>query len=311
VLVSPMPQRRRVLLFQYKNRMSIRKITDSMQFAVLCAALALTSSCAPTRPVATPVAHTQQPPTLSLAQANSVIASASHGQAHVLQVFRGPDGLIGTVIQGPSKTPGIAWLTPHGNAVVSGSALISSDGTDLTKAAMFSQGLFLRPAAVLEQAAAPAAHGIMVGTAGPRITVFFAPNCVYCRQLYQALIPQVAGGNVRVRFVAIGTLKESSIPRAASILAAKDPAQALNLDETNFDAKSEEGGYPVSIALDPALKLAVEANNTLFSRAGLVGTPAIFYCAKGSKDVQMVIGVPIDMKTLVEFANDRTAKACE
>lgn len=282
-----------------------------MQLAALCTALVWTSGYAATRHVAESVAHPRQFLTLSLAQANSVIASASHGQAHVLKVFRGPDGLIGTVIEGSSKTPGIAWLTPHGNAVVSGSTLIGPGGNDLTRAAMFSQGLFLRPAAILEQAAAPAARGILVGTGGPRITVFFDPNCVYCHQLYLALNPQMAAGKLRVRFVVVGTLKESSIPRAASLLAAKDPAQALNLDETDFDVKSEEGGYPIAADLDPVLKLAVEANNTLFSHTGLEGTPAIFYCAKGSKDVQMVIGVPIDMKALVELANDGTTKACE
>ncbi|MGA9852661.1 MAG: thioredoxin fold domain-containing protein [Gammaproteobacteria bacterium] len=257
------------------------------------------------------VTHTQPLLTLSLAQANSAIASASHGQAHALKLFRGPDGLVGAVIEGPSKTLGIAWLTRHGKAVLSGDMLIGPGGTDLTKEAMFSQGLLLRPAAALEQAAALATHGIMVGTAGPRITVFFDPNCIYCHQLYLALTPQVAASKVRVRYVIVGVLKESSLPRAASILAAKNPSQALNLDEADFDVKTEEGGYPVAAALSPAFKRAVEANNSLFSRAGLDGTPTILYCVKATKDVQVFTGIPKDIMTFVASAGDGAAKVCE
>ncbi|MGH8307844.1 MAG: thioredoxin fold domain-containing protein [Gammaproteobacteria bacterium] len=294
--------------------MRIRKTTHIMQIAGLCAALVSSSACVATSTAAAPVVHilhTKQLLTLSLAQANSAVASASHGRAHVLKVFPGPDGLIGAVIEGPSKTLGIAWLTPHGNAVLSGDMLIGPGGTDLNKEAMFSQGLLLRPAPALEQAAAPAARGILVGTTGPRITVFFDPNCIYCHRLYLDLAPQVAAGKVRVRYVIVGVLKESSLPRAASILAAKHPVQALNLDEADFDVKTEEGGYPVASALDPALKRGVEANNRLFSRAGFDGTPTILYCAKATKDVQVLTGIPTDIMTFVASAGDGAAKACE
>jgi len=94
--------------------------------------------------------------------------------------------------------------------------------------------------------------------------------------------------------------EQAALRRAASLLAAKDPSGALNLDETNFDKKVEEGGYPIATKLDPSLVQVVRANNTLFSRAGFVGTPAVLYCAKGTNEVQAVIGVPVN---IAAFAN--------
>lgn len=293
--------------------MCIRNGIHVLQCMALFAALFWGSGYAANEHATAPSnhSHPEQPPlSLTLEQAEEAITSASRGQDHVAKVFPGPDGLIGVVTEGPSGTPGIAWLTPHGMAVVRGGDLVGPGGTDLTRKAMYSQGLYLRPDVVLGAAAAPAARGIMIGVHGPLVTVFLDPNCIYCHQLYLALEPEVGAGRLRVRYVVVGKIKASSIARAASLLAAKDPSGALNLDETNFDEKVEEGGYPVATKLDPSLVQAVRSNNALFSRAGFVGTPAVLYCAKGTNEVQSIIGVPVNIAAFANLASYGPAKAC-
>ena len=102
----------------------------------------------PVAAASVPVAHAQRPPLLSLAQADAAVSSASHGNAHALSVFRGTDGMIGVVYRGTGGSKGIVWLTPHGGAVVTDGHLVDRQGSDLTKAAMYEQGLLLTPAAV-------------------------------------------------------------------------------------------------------------------------------------------------------------------
>jgi len=257
-----------------------------------------------------PAAHTQQFPTLSLAQANAAVQSASNGQAHVLRVFRGEDGLVGVIIEGPAHNQNVAWLTTHGKAVVIEGTLIGSTGQNLTQSAMYSQGLLLKPDEAIKQAASVSAHGILVGTKGPVITVFFDPNCIYCHLLYKALAAQVDAGKVRVRYVVVGTLKPSSIPRAVSMLAAVDPAKALALDEAGYDKAHEEGGYPIAKHLSATLQADVEANNVLFSKSGAHGTPAILYCSKSAKAAQFAEGVPGDIAAFVADTAEQPSAAC-
>lgn len=246
--------------------------------------------------------------TMSLKSANAAITSSSAGRFHAVSTFPGPDGLTGAVISPVSSDHdserAIAWLTPKGEAIIVNGMVFDRKGGDLSQEAMFEQGLLLHPVDVLKQAALPGAHGIVVGKTGPMLTIFFDPNCVYCHLMYKQLMPKVAAGKVRVRFIAVGTLKESSIPKSVSILASTDPAKALELDEAKFNPSTEEGGYPVDKQLDPALKAVVEANNALFTKAGARGTPATLYCAVSDHTVKMRPGMPQDLDALIAGAGD-------
>ncbi|MGH8159367.1 MAG: thioredoxin fold domain-containing protein [Rhodanobacter sp.] len=248
-----------------------------------------------------PPAHTDLLPTLSLAQARAVVASASKGQAVATSVFEGVDGLVGAVYTGAGGARGIVWLTDQGNAVLDGT-LLGRDGSDLTKEAMYAHGLLLTPQAALVKALGSASRGINVGNAGPLITVFFDPNCTYCHIFYNALTPKIAAGKVRVRYVAVGTLKPTSIPRAASILGAPEPVKALAQDESGFDNANEEGGFPIDAKVSDSMKAVVTSNNDLFKQTGLAGTPAILYCSKASADVQLLSGIPSDVEAFVAAA---------
>jgi thiol:disulfide interchange protein DsbG len=257
-----------------------------------------------------PPAHTQLFPTLSLAQANAVVASASHGNAHALSVFQGRDGLIGVVYAGTGGAKGIVWLTPHGEAVITDGHLVDQQGADLTRQAMYTQGVLASPAEALTAAMAPARMAIRVGAHGPVLAVLFDPNCAYCHQLYAALSSAAVANDVQVRYVVVGTLKATSIPRAASILADRDPAKALAMNETDFDTTKEEGGYPVAKVIRADIKAAVESNNGLFNHTGAVGTPTILYCDKATGTARMRQGIPADIATFIAQAGPVERGVC-
>ncbi|TAM35183.1 MAG: thiol:disulfide interchange protein DsbG [Rhodanobacter sp.] len=250
-------------------------------------------------------------PAVSVAQAQQLVGSASHGAARVVRVFAGPDGMVGAVIE-PSEggAQQVVWLTPHAQALVTGNNFYDAEGNSLTYQAMLAQGLMTSPAATLTAAAAPASRPILLGSKGPILTELFDPNCIYCHELYQALKPAIAAGQLRVRYVLVGVVKPSSLPRAAAILAAKDPAAALAQDEARFDVKDEEGGYPPDKTMDAAAKAVVDANNALFDKMGASGTPTLLYCATGQKDVQTLGGMPKDVAGFVAQLASGPAREC-
>jgi thiol:disulfide interchange protein DsbG len=249
------------------------------------------------------------PLSLTVAQANAIVARASHGSAHVVEVFPGPDGLVGAIAVGRSGNRGIVWLTPHGGALFLGGVLRDPDGRDLTDAAMHSIGMQLSPAAVLAQASDPERHGILVGSGGPLLTVLLDPDGVDGQILYDALSPSVASGRVRVRYLLIGTLKPDSVVRAASILAAAQPAQALAANAATYDGNHQQGGFAITERPGAAFVRAVERNNELFARAGAPGTPVTYYCSRATRKALAMIGVPPNIEAFLAQA-DPSGVAC-
>lgn len=230
-------------------------------------------------------------------KAAALIREVTRGQEHLVSTFRGPGNLLGAVVASQSGQRDVAWLASDASAVMVGS-LIGPHGEDLTRAAKVRLGIIASPADVLREASEPTSRGILMGSAGPVLTVFFDPNCAYCHELFGALHAAIANGKARVRFVMVGTLKATSVRRAASILAAKDPAAALTENETHLDLADEEGGLPIAPNVDPQLVDAIQRNNRLYTRGGMVGTPTILYCNDNGRAV-MASGVPRNVTALL------------
>lgn len=82
------------------------------------------------------------------------------------------------------------------------------------------------------------------GLSGPHtIYAFVDPNCIFCHKLFEYVqahqaVFQRAG--VRIVYVPVAILKQSSIAKAAEV--AKDGWPALSRDERRFNVDSEEGG---------------------------------------------------------------------
>ncbi|MDA8151288.1 MAG: thiol:disulfide interchange protein DsbG [Acidithiobacillus sp.] len=214
---------------------------------------------------------------VSLGTAASLLESVTHGEAKAEKVFPGPGGLTGieVTLQGH---PTVAFATADGRYLVAGPVL-NKQGEDEAHTAMVKLGLIPKPASAGALAAkAAGADSFVLGTGGPEITAFVDPNCIFCHKFYEEAKPLIEAGKLRVRYVVVAFLKPSSMPKAAAILGAADPAAAMAKNEKGFDTVTEEGG--IAPAQNPAAATlsAVENNTRLLGESGEMATPTLIYC---------------------------------
>jgi protein-disulfide isomerase len=120
--------------------------------------------------------------------------------------------------------------------------------------------------------------GIDTGPANSskRMLVYFDPNCPVCARQWKVLQPYL--DQVRIHWIPVAYIDTTSAPKAAAILAAKDPGQALSNNERDYDFKTQQGGLtPSDMAPDWALR-KVKANTREMMRAGgLAATPTLVF----------------------------------
>ena len=88
------------------------------------------------------------------------------------------------------------------------------------------------------------ARGLLVGgTTKTAIQIIFDPNCPYSAKLYKYLARRHP--TTAVRWVPVTYFKRDSDALALSILEATSPAAALARNFSNYDAKTQHGGYEV------------------------------------------------------------------
>ncbi len=234
---------------------------------------------------------------LSLSAAKQLLNEVTHGQASAEKVFPGPGGLAGIEVSMQGH-PTVAFATADGKYLVAG-PVINAQGQDAAHAAMIKLGLIPKPAsAVVLAEKAAKADSFVLGNRGPEMTAFVDPNCIYCHKFYEAAKPLIAAGKLRVRYVVVAFLKPSSMPKAAAILGAKDPAAAMAENEKGFDEATEEGGIAPAQHPVPATVSAVENNTKLLSETGEVATPTLLYCNQQGK---AILAHGLDKSSLEDF----------
>ena len=124
------------------------------------------------------------------------------------------------------------------------------------------------------------------------IYVFFDPNCPYCHKVYEMLRPHVQRGEVELRWVVVGKLMATSTGKAAAMLEAKDPTEALHRNERGF---SRETGNFGGIEEEPAPRedtlRRLNANHALLNRSGFDAVPALLFRTKDGK-TDIIRGAP-------------------
>ncbi len=142
-----------------------------------------------------------------------------HGQ------FEAPGGLEGYAASASGQTVA-AYLTADGQHAVVGT-LIDEQGNNVSADAL--QRLVNGPknAKLWEQMADQ--HWVREGDAdAERIVYTFSdPNCPYCRKFWEDARPWVESGRVQIRHLMVGVLKPDSAPKAAALLSADAPAEAI------------------------------------------------------------------------------------
>jgi thiol:disulfide interchange protein DsbG len=108
----------------------------------------------------------------------------------------------------------------------------------------------------------------------PRTVYLFSdPNCPYCNMFWEQARPWVKAGKVQLRHIMVGIIREDSPAKSAALLAAKDPAKALEDHEKAGKASTLK---PLK-DIPKAVQTKLAANMQLMEDLELQATPAIFY----------------------------------
>jgi thiol:disulfide interchange protein DsbG len=240
--------------------------------------------------ISLPIAVFALPPALvSLQKQGAVIG----------QRFPAPDGLTGWVVKIQGRNV-IVYTTPSGSYAMSG-ALVDDGGNNLTE--KFSNTYIEQPAAakLVDQLAN---DPMLVDEGDPHAPELYAyadANCSFCNKLWTELRPYVQSGKVRVHWVMLAFLKDTSSGRGAAILAAPDRLAALMTDESKFDKKHEEGGIPPMDPIPPKVSAALQNHAAQMAEAGGQGTPLLLYRKAGTWTLGD--GMPRDFQTFMSTVN--------
>lgn len=213
-----------------------------------------------------------------------VAALADRG-LDIVDTFEAPSGLTGYAATFQGR-PMAIYLTEDGKHAMLGT-LVDGQGQDLSAAPL--KRIVSAPQNKDAWKKLESSAWVRDGSDDADVIVyeFTDPNCPYCHKFWQTARPWVESGKVQIRHVMVGILKANSVAKAATILAADDPAAVLERAESNY----EQNGIQVADDIPDAAKKKVAANNDLMESLGYFATPTILY-KKGNGEVGVKQGLP-------------------
>ncbi|WP_031406291.1 thioredoxin fold domain-containing protein [Thiomonas sp. FB-Cd] len=134
--------------------------------------------------------------------------------------------------------------------------------------------------------------------------IFFDPNCPYCHQLYGMLRAFVGKADVQLRWIVLGMLTPSSLPKAAAILQAANPLQAFHTNEADYDFAANGqpgGGITPATTITPKAREELARNLAIYRAHKLFGVPVLLWRTASGR-AALLVGVPSDaqLKDIIE-----------
>lgn len=204
----------------------------------------------------------------------------------IIDSFETPAGLTGYAASVEGQPLSI-YLTEDKKYAVIGN-LINAQGDDLGQEALYEMVSTPQNEKIWQQL--EAAKWVLDGNKDAKriIYTFTDPYCPYCQKLREIADPHIVKGDVQLRHIMVGILQENSIKKAAAILGADSPEQALKQHIQHDDDASAN----LSEAALINGSLLVEENNLLMEQLGLMATPTSVY--KDEKGhVRLIEGMPM------------------
>ncbi len=228
-------------------------------------------------------------------QEPEVISYIKQQGVTIIDSFETPAGLTGYAASVEGQPLSI-YLTEDKKYAVIGN-LINAQGDDLGQEALYELISAPQNEKIWQQL--ETAKWVLDGNKDAKriIYTFTDPYCPYCQKLREIADPYIAEGEVQLRHIMVGILQEDSIKKAAAILGADSPEEALqqhiqHVDETSADLNE-------AVLTNGAL--LVEKNNLLMEQLGFMATPTSVY--KDEKGhVRLIEGMPMrdDINKLFE-----------
>ncbi|RUO18998.1 thiol:disulfide interchange protein DsbG [Aliidiomarina iranensis] len=203
----------------------------------------------------------------------------------IVDQFPAPGGLTGYAAEFQGQAIAL-YLTADGEHVVVGN-MLDSDGRDVAADSLYD--LVTGPA--MERAWAQMENATLLQDGdkdAPRVIYTMTdPNCPYCHRFREAAEPWIAAGQVQLRHLMVGIIREESRAQAAAIMGSPNPAQALQ----EHISRRERGGIETVARFVRIGEPIIRENHRVMQRLNLTSTPIIYF-RDGNNHVQMVRGMP-------------------
>ncbi|MDA8360592.1 MAG: thioredoxin fold domain-containing protein [Gammaproteobacteria bacterium] len=118
------------------------------------------------------------------------------------------------------------------------------------------------------------AASIREGHGPTAFAIFFDPNCPYCHHLYAQVQTLLRARTLTVEWIPVGILTLSSFGKAAALLRAPHPREALAAAENGF---GPGGGAIVPRRATASIGRALRINEQLLGEGGAQGVPFVVY----------------------------------
>ncbi|HYW91209.1 MAG TPA: thiol:disulfide interchange protein DsbG [Gammaproteobacteria bacterium] len=185
--------------------------------------------------------------------------------------FSAPDGLTGYAINYQGQAVAV-YVTPDGKHAIVGT-MIDSQGHNLSSAPLDRLITYPQNRKAWKELKQSNWIGYGSAKASRVVYLFIDPNCPYCHEFLREAKPWVRAGKVQIRNVVVAMLRPSSLPKAAAILSAKNPATALLHNQQHYGS----GGIAPARQVSGKVRARIAANNRLMYSLGLQATPVIYY----------------------------------
>jgi len=140
---------------------------------------------------------------------------------------------------------------------------------------------------------------ITEGTGRKVLYVVIDPNCPYCHKLWERLRGPVERGELQVRWIIVGYLTSTSPGKAAAILQAEDPVEALRINEEDFGFRDEDPGGGIEPLPEAQIRdetrMILAANLALMQNNNLFGVPLAFFRAADGRGFMFEGAPPPDI----------------
>ncbi|SCC92796.1 conserved hypothetical protein [Thiomonas sp. X19] len=147
-----------------------------------------------------------------------------------------------------------------------------------------------------------AARAITEGQGARVLTIFFDPNCPYCRQLYGDLRPFVGKDDLRLRWVPVAILAPSSPGKAAAILQSADPLQAFReMEDHGLDPNRPAPAQLSAGQISAKTRQALKTNDAVLKHAGVYYSVPLAVFRNREGQPQLLLGAPRGEKALAEL----------
>lgn len=126
------------------------------------------------------------------------------------------------------------------------------------------------------------------------IYVIAEPNCSACHYFYESIKPYIASGQLKVRWIMVSFLKQSSFGKSAKIISSSNPAMAMEYNENQFNDVQESGGISQMTNIPSSIKQKIMENNMFMNTYGFNSTPVGLFKSYHNKIIVLKGALPIN-----------------